>query len=297
MSQFSKVSILSLGLMGGSLAAALKQRNLAQTIVGWGYREASLEKALVKGYIDSYSLDLAEAVDGAEIVIICSPAKVAETVLLDVVRLASNDTIISDVASVKENLSHVLIDAFGRVPANVVLAHPIAGSENSGIDAANAQLYVDHNVILTPANTSSNQAKQKVTALWQAVGANVSEMPVDEHDRILAGTSHLPHLLAFNMVGALAKLPTSHDVFKYAAGGLRDFTRIAASDPQMWAEIALTNKQAILNMMAMYHAEFQALVQEIETEDEQALIERFRSAKASRDHFSALLSKRHGSGV
>lgn len=291
-----KLVILSLGLMGGSLAAAVKKRGLAKEVVGWGYRSQSLKTAIDMGIIDTYELNLEKAVKGASVVVVCSPTKVAEQLLCEVARIASPTTVITDVASVKTNLAKALEKDFTQVPANIVLAHPIAGSEVSGVKAANADLFVNHNIIITPTEKTAPSALKTVADLWRSVDAEVVKMSISEHDKVLAGTSHLPHMLAFNMVGALSKLPTSLDVYKYAAGGFRDFTRIAASDPQMWTEIAVTNKTAILDMLSLYKQELDDLSTEIEADDETALISRFASAKASRDYFSTLLQKRQKNG-
>lgn len=290
---FGKIVILGVGLMGGSLAAALKQRQLASEIVGWGYREQSLRQAATMGIIDSWTLDLDVALDKAEIVVVCSPSRVAETLICEVAAKVPGSTAVTDVASVKANLQLALCCRFGAMPGNIVLAHPIAGSERSGVAAADPNLYVDHSIILTSDTKTDATALRKVTALWRGVGGVIETMTPSEHDQILAGTSHLPHLLAFNMISALAKLPTSHDVFKFAAGGLRDFTRIAASDPQMWAEIALANKDAILNMLSMFEGELSSLSQDIQSDDIDALLARFGAAKASRDYFSTVLASRH----
>lgn len=288
-----KLLIVSLGLMGGSLAAAIKKRHYAKQILAWGRREASLQQGLELGIIDSYDLDLEHAAADADLIVVCSPTQVAESLLVRVIEAAPSSAVITDVASVKGNLAAALINHFGEMPANVVLGHPIAGAERSGVLASNADLYVNHRVILTPDQNSSTQAIATVTGLWQACEAEVVSMPVADHDQILAGTSHLPHVLAYNMIGALAKLPSRHDVFKFAAGGLRDFTRIAASDPQMWTEIALSNKAAILELLALYKQELSQLTQFIETDDTAGLMQSFQEAKASRDYFSELLEQQH----
>ena len=286
----NKVTIASLGLIGGSLAAALRQRQLASTVTAWGPREGSLKQGMIQGLIDSYSLNLAEAVAEADLVVVCSPTQSAEPILIDVLKTVAATTIVSDVASVKGNLVAALQAEFGEVPANVVLAHPIAGSERSGVTAADPNLFVGHKVILSPNSHTNHTAVATLSRLYAALGAVVEQMTVSDHDRILAGTSHLPHILAFNMVGALSKLPGQYDVYKYAAGGLRDFTRIAASDPQMWAEIALANKSAILEVLACYQQELAALMADIEADDGSQLQTRFAEAKAARDHFTRILA-------
>jgi len=288
-----KLAILSLGLMGGSLAAALKRANYAEHIVAWGRREASLQQGLALGIVDSITLSLDEAVKDADVVVVCSPTQVAEGLLIDIVPKVKTGAIITDVASVKGNLERALIQKFGEMPSNVVLGHPIAGAENSGVGAAKADLFDKHRIILTPSDNSALSAVTALCDMWQACGAEVETMTTAEHDAILAGTSHLPHLLAYTMVGTLADLPTSHDVFKFAAGGLRDFSRIAASDPQMWTEISLSNKNAILGLIQAFQSQLSDLTTFIENDDDNALMTTFAHAKSSRDYFSSLLEQQH----
>ena len=285
-----KLAILGLGLMGGSLAASLKRTGYARHIVAWGRSEKSLVDGLSLGVIDDWTLDLVEAVTDADVVVVCSPSQVAEKLIVKVIGLAADTTVITDVASVKGNIRAAITAACGSMPSNVVLGHPIAGAEKSGVHAAKADLFDRHCIILTPEPNSDQQSVDTLTAMWQACCATVATMSVDDHDQILAGTSHLPHMLAYSMIGLLAKLPTSHDVFKYAAGGLRDFTRIAASDPQMWTEIALSNKSAILGLLASYQAELASLEKMIDAGDVDGLMANFKEAKASRDYFSELLA-------
>lgn len=286
----AKLAILGLGLMGGSLAASLKRTGYAEHIVAWGRSEKSLVDGMALGLIDSWTLDLQAAVDGADVIVVCSPSQVAEKLIVQVINLAASSAVITDVASVKGNIRAAITEACGAVPNNVVLGHPIAGAEKSGVHAAKADLFDRHCIILTPEPNSDAQCVQTLSDMWEACDASVAMMSVDDHDQILAGTSHLPHMLAYAMIGVLAKLPTSHDVFKYAAGGLRDFTRIAASDPQMWTEIALSNKSAILALLQMYQAELASLEKKIESDDVDGLMADFKESKSSRDYFSELLA-------
>ncbi len=291
MSTVNRVTILAVGLIGGSLAKALKQANFAGEIVGWGRRQSSLEKALQLGAVDRYSLDLAEAVDGADIIVVATPTLFAEKVLAQLAELVKENTVITDVASAKGNILAAAERAFGRVPPNLVLGHPIAGSEQSGVAAARADLFVNHKVILTPTEQTSLGALQLVTEMWEATGAELSSMPVAEHDDLLAATSHLPHVLAFALVDALAGQQEHRDIFRFAAGGFRDFTRIASSDPTMWQEIALANRDSILKMLDVFSDKLGELRSAIDDSDGEAIIACFERAKGARDQVAGMLEK------
>lgn len=282
----NKLVIIGLGLMGGSLAKALKEQGAVGEVVATGRREESLKKGLQAGVIDSYSLNLAEAVKNADVVIIATPTLVAEQVLADLAPLITEQMIVSDVASVKGNIQRAAERIFTAVPKNLVLAHPVAGSEQSGVDAARADLYAKHRVILTPLENTDAKAVSVIRAMWQACGAEVVAMPVAEHDAVLAATSHLPHVLAYALVDALAQNGAAEDIFRFAAGGFRDFTRIASSDPQMWHDIVLANQEAVLGGIDGYISHLQGLRESIASRDGEAIYQCFDRAKKARDdHF------------
>lgn len=296
----NRIALLAVGLIGGSLAMAIKANGYRGEVVGWGRREPSLQKAVELGVIDRYSLDLAEAVQGADVIVIATPTLIAESMLAQLAELSRQgkldaDAIITDVASVKGNLLAAAQDAFGEVPANLVLGHPIAGSEKSGVEAAQAELFVNHRVILTPTAETSAEALQTVNALWQSTGAEVVEMSVAEHDNVLAATSHLPHVLAYSLVDALAGSPEKQDIFRFAAGGFRDFTRIASSDPVMWRDITLANQQALLATIDLFTENLADLRQAIAGADSEAIIATFERAKTARDGFAAMLARQNQS--
>jgi prephenate dehydrogenase len=296
--QINRIAILAVGLIGGSLAQALKAQGFSGEVVGWGRRQASLQKALQLGVIDRFSLDLAAAVEKADVVVIATPTLIAADMMQQLAELTrqgklSAEAIITDVASVKGSLLSAAVDAFGEVPANLVLGHPIAGSEKSGVEAAKADLFVNHRVILTPTAETNPAALQTITELWQATGAEVVQMSVDEHDNVLAATSHLPHVLAFSLVDALAGSPQQQQIFRFAAGGFRDFTRIASSDPTMWRDISLANSEAILAAIDRFSDNLADLRKDIEQADSGAIMDRFERAKAARDNFAELLAKQN----
>lgn len=294
----NRISILAVGLIGGSLALALRSKGFAGEIVGWGRTENSLEKALELGVIDRFSLDLEEATSGADVIVVATPTLIAEKVIQQLAVLVkqgllSEKVIITDVASVKGNLLSAARKAFGKVPANLVLAHPIAGSEQSGVEAAFAELFVDHRVIITPVEETSPEAIDAVKSLWQSTGAEVVEMPVADHDKVLAATSHLPHMLAFALVDALASSSSKQDIFKFAAGGFRDFTRIASSDPAMWRDIALANSDAVVEAIDSFSEHLGLLRAAVVEADSDTLSTVFSRAKASRDEYIDVRYKNH----
>lgn len=295
MASVNRITILALGLIGGSLALAVKKSGFAGELVAWGPREASLKKGMELGVIDRYSLDMAEAIEGADIVVIATPTRIAEQVLSQLAALVGEDTIITDVASVKGNLLVAAEKAFGKVPGNLVLGHPIAGSEKSGVEAAKADLFVNHRVILTPTEATSLGALQTVTEMWESTGAELTSMDVAEHDEVLAATSHLPHILAYALVDALAGTEDTRDIFRFAAGGFRDFTRIASSDPTMWQEICLANSGAILKMIDLFSAQLNHLRTAIDEGDGETIMASFERAKSARDHFAGMLERQNQS--
>ena len=287
----NQITILAPGLIGGSLAKALKANGFTGEVVGWGRRESSLNKALALGVIDRYSLDLNQAISGADIIVIATPTLIAAQMLKQLAPLVNKEVIITDVASVKGNLLNVAKQAFGAVPANLVLGHPIAGSEKSGVAAAKADLFVNHRVIVTPTEQTDPQALQTVKSLWQSVGAELVEMPVNEHDKVLAATSHLPHILAYTLVDALAGNPEQQNIFRFAAGGFRDFTRIASSDPTMWHEISLANRDALLTIIDEFSAQLATVREAIAAGDSENILGCFNRAKAARDKFAQMLQQ------
>ena len=289
--QFGRLVILGLGLIGGSLAKSLKARGAVSEVVGWGHRESSLQTGLQLGVIDRYSLDLTEAVRGADVVVIATPTLIAEQMLAQLAPIIEPQTLITDVASVKGNLLRAAQRVFGAAPANLVLAHPIAGSERSGVSAANGDLFLHHRVILTPTAETSGAALERIRAMWEVTGAEVLEMEVEEHDRVLAATSHLPHVLAYALVDALAGDPAQRDIFRFAAGGFRDFTRIAASDPTMWRDIAIANRPALLATIDQFSSHLEALRTAIDRADGTSIMATFARAKEARDEFSELLRR------
>lgn len=293
------VVIIGLGLIGGSLARALRASGFCQHFIGYGHREPSLLRGVELGVIDEFTLDLDEALERADIVVICTPTITASTILEQILpKLAALDgaPVITDAASVKGNLlATALRCSGGSMPPQLVLGHPIAGSEHSGVEASTADLYVDHRVILTPVEGNDPAAIALVRAMWASTGAEVVDMSVEQHDTVLAATSHLPHVLAYTLVDALAKSSQGEEIFRFAAGGFRDFTRIASSDPVMWRDISIANKTALLQAIDGFSDHLAMLREAVDADDADTLLDTFAQAKQARDAFAKRLEQGDGS--
>lgn len=281
-----RLCIIGVGLIGGSLALALKKAGYCRTVIGIGRRAENLELALKKKIINEASHDFS-VVKGADVVVLATPVGSIEKVCREIAAYLDPSAVLTDVGSVKKAVVRQVQSAFGRLPPNFVPGHPIAGNENSGAGAAISRLFAHRRVLLTPAKTTSKDALDRVREMWQAAGALVEILSIEQHDRVLAMSSHLPHMLAFGLVDSLARQEESEKFFRYAAGGFRDFTRIASSDPVMWRDICLYNREALLNAMDSYQNDLAELRLAIETGDAAALQSVFSRAKAARDHFVA----------
>lgn len=285
-----RVLVVGLGLIGGSFARALRSRGIVREVVGYDRNldEAALGVRL--GVIDRAADDLSEAVGEADLVMLAVPVKVMESVLAAIEPHLKPHTLLTDVGSTKANLVAAARSIFAVMPATFVPGHPIAGAEKSGVRASDADLFERHKVILTPLPETDSNATLQIARLWQAIGAEVLQMDVDRHDQVLAATSHLPHMLAFSLVDTLAHEEENTDIFRYAAGGFRDFTRIAASDPVMWHDVCLANRDALLKQMDQFTAGLDRLRQAIVAGDSQSLLGIFTRAKVAREHFTRMLS-------
>lgn len=286
-----KTLIIGLGLIGGSLAKALRLNRQCGQIIGYDRDPGEALAGLSAGVIDVAAESLVDAVSEADLIVLAVPVKAMETVLVDIAPFISEDTLITDVGSTKANVVEAATRVFSTIPAGFVPGHPIAGSEKSGVAAADDTLFQKHKVILTPLAESSSDAVKVLTSMWESTGAEVLVMTVDKHDEVLAATSHLPHMLAFSLVDTLAQEQDNNtDIFRYAAGGFRDFTRIAGSDPTMWHDICLANKDALLAQLDRYTAGLANLRAAIECGDSETMLGTFTRARAAREHFSRILS-------
>ena len=281
-----RLCIIGVGLIGGSLARALRVADYCTEIVGAGRSAAHLQTAVDLGVIDRFDTDLAKAVEGADMVVVCVPLGAMEKVFAAIRPALAPDAIVTDAGSAKASVVEAARKAFGVVPPWLVPGHPIAGTEQSGVEASFAELYRGRRVILTPLDETDGKAVAAVRAMWEAAGAEVDILSVEQHDRVLAATSHLPHLLAYALVDSLARMGEHDEIFRYAAGGFRDFSRIAASDPVMWRDICLANREAVLEMMEGFMNDFEVLARAIREGDGDALLEVFHRAKAERDKYA-----------
>jgi prephenate dehydrogenase len=272
-------------LIGGSLARALRAADAVGEVVGCGRSAANLKRAVELGVIDRYTHDPGEAVSSADMVFLAVPLGAMEGVFSAMRHHLDSDAVITDGGSVKGQVVAAARAAFGHVPPRLVPGHPIAGTEHSGVDASFAGLYRNRRVILTPLAETSADAVDKVRRMWEACGADVSCMAVAHHDEVLAATSHLPHMLAFGLVDALARMRENDEIFRYAAGGFRDFTRIASSNPVMWRDICIANREALGAMLADFSNEMADLADAIRRGDGDHLLEIFERAKDARDRY------------
>jgi prephenate dehydrogenase len=286
MTMIKQLTIIGVGLIGGSLARALREACMVNEIVGCGLDKDHLQQAIDLGVINKYETDVAKAVAGSDVVVVAVPVGAMENIFRQIKTAVSGQTIITDVGSTKGSVIHAIRAAYGSVPANFVPGHPIAGTEKSGVAASFAGLFHHRRVVLTPLENTDKSAVTLVRKMWEATGAVVSQMDVKHHDDVLAATSHLPHLLAFALVDTLAALDEKAEIFQYAAGGFRDFTRIASSDPQMWHDICVNNRDAILQVLQRFQLDLEKLGKAIANNDSDYILDVFKRAKASRDQFS-----------
>ena len=283
---FNRVVIIGLGLIGSSLARAMRQRRLCNEIVGCARSDATLDLGLELGVIDRAEKDPAKAVQNADLIMLAMPIGATGKVLDQIANHVSPETVITDAGSVKGSVIEAARKSFGVVPPRFIPGHPIAGSERSGVEAGHADLYVNHKVILTPLDSADADAVELVSLLWRSVGAEVVIMDADYHDQVLAATSHLPHLLAFSLVDTLAGEEGKREIFNYAAGGFRDFTRIASSDPVMWRDIFLANRDATVDVLDRFIDGLTTLRGQVLNQDGDELLKAFSRAKSARDYFT-----------
>ena len=279
-----RLCIIGVGLIGGSLARALKQMGEVGEVVGCGRGEVNLQAAVRLGVVDRYDTDPARAVAGADVVVVAVPLGAMEAVLRVIVPQLEPDTVVTDVGSAKSSVIADVERVYGRIPSHFVPGHPIAGTEQSGVEASFATLFQRRRVILTPLAETAAAAHHLVRRMWELTGAEVVDMGVRHHDAVLAATSHLPHLLAYTLVDTLARLDDRAEIFRYAAGGFRDFTRIASSDPKMWHDICVANREQLLEMIALFSADLNRLAEAIRTDDRAAMLAVFQRAKRARDN-------------
>jgi prephenate dehydrogenase len=284
---FKKICIIGVGLIGGSIARAARERGLCQHIVGLG-RESNwenLQKAKQLGVIDEFYFDTKAAVQEADCIVIATPVGAIENIFAALKEHWSQTAVYTDAGSTKGSVIAAATKVFGEVPRNFVPAHPIAGAEHSGVGAAVPDLFINKRLIITPVADTAGSALNKIEAFWTGMGAIVSSMDVVHHDAILAATSHLPHILAYSLVNMLGKKDEQVEIFKFAAGGFKDFTRIASSSPNMWLDICMANREEIIPLIHQLQDCLGSIAQMLETQDSEQLFDTFTYAKQSRQRF------------
>jgi prephenate dehydrogenase len=282
----AKIVVCGVGLIGGSFALAQKSAlagGQELSVVGIGRTRASLEQALQLGVIDEIATDWSTALRDADLVLLGMPVGQMSAVMSALAPHLEPQTIVTDGGSTKSDVVTAARAAFGDKIAQFVPGHPIAGAEKSGVTAAQSDLYRDKRVVLTPLPENSPAAVERVRAAWQLCGAKVSELSADDHDRVFAAVSHLPHLLAFALVHDLAQRPNSDQLFGFAAGGFRDFTRIASSHPEMWRDICVANRHALLAELDAYMNELMRTRVLLAGPDASGLEAMFSTARERRD--------------
>ena len=277
----NKITIVGVGLIGGSLAKALKEKNLAKTVFGYGRDRSRLEEAKKHNIIDDYSTQIEEAVNHADIIVIATPVGTFRIIFSEVKPLIVDNVIISDVGSTKTNIVDIAKEILGDKSQCFVPAHPIAGKEKSGFEASDGNLYIGKKVIITPIEDNSSESIQVIESMWKNVGAEVDFMSPQSHDDLLGMTSHLPHMLAFSLVNYLVDQNPSASI--YAGGGFKDFSRIASGDAVMWRDICLQNKDKIITHLRGYQSTVEELIDAIDQEERDKLELLFATAKKTRD--------------
>nr|WP_181418745.1 bifunctional prephenate dehydrogenase/3-phosphoshikimate 1-carboxyvinyltransferase [Pseudomonas alcaligenes] len=290
--KLGRLVVVGLGLIGGSFAKGMREKGLFDEVVGVDLDAESRRLAVELGVVDRCETELAAACQGASVIQLAVPILAMEKLLGQLAKLELGDAVLTDVGSAKGNVVRAARLAFDGKVARFVPGHPIAGSEQSGVEASNAELFRRHKMILTPQESTDAAALALVDGLWRALGADVEHMEVEHHDQVLAATSHLPHLLAFTLVDSLAKRSENLEIFRYAAGGFRDFTRIAGSDPVMWHDIFLANREAVLRTLDAFRDDLDALRGAVDAGDGHQLLGVFTRARHAREHFSKILARR-----
>jgi prephenate dehydrogenase len=282
-----RLSIIGVGLIGGSLARALRNADAVGEVVGYGRSVANLDEAVQLGVIDEAAANISTAVRDADMVVVAVPIGSMSAVFDEMRDVLAPEAIVTDVGSVKTTVIHDARATLGDRFSDFVAGHPIAGTERSGVAASFAELFEGRRVVLTPEPETNLPAIERVRAMWQIAGAEVINMSAEAHDRILAASSHLPHALSYALVDMIVRMDEHRDIFDCSGGGFRDFTRIAASDPTMWRDICLANRDALLSLLRQYQDDLAVLADAIEKGDGQWLWNTFARAKRAREQLGA----------
>jgi prephenate dehydrogenase len=284
---FERVAVIGVGLIGGSFALALKAAGACAHVVGTGRNPANVKLALERGIIDSIAPDPVAAAHGADLVLLAAPVAQFPKIFREISSVLNPKTVVTDGGSTKRDVIAAAKSGLGRKIAQFVPAHPIAGAEKSGASAASAELFRGKRVILTPLGENTDSSVRKIEAAWSACGARLTRMSAEAHDALLAAVSHLPHLLAYALVHEIAGRENAAELFSLAAGGFRDFTRIASSQPEMWRDICVANRDHLVQELKAYERELGAVRKLLEAGDAAGLEKLFAEARAARDKWIA----------
>lgn len=284
---FKRLCVIGTGLIGGSIARAARAQGLCEEIVAFGREQnlPNLQLAKDLGVIDQFFTDMGQALADADLVIVATPVGSMQGIFELIKPHWQPTTLYSDAGSTKGSVVAAAASVFGHVPDNFVLAHPIAGAEKSGVDASKAELFQNRRLIITPLENTDADLVEKLSMFWRKIGSSVSLMSVEHHDTVLAATSHLPHILAFALVGLLGRKDEQREIFKYAAGGFKDFSRIASSDPTMWQDICLANKREIIPLLQQLKTELTRIEELLADDRTQELFDTFTYARNARQRF------------
>lgn len=278
-----KLAVIGVGLIGSSLSLALRKSGAVGRVSGFGRNRGNLEKGVELGVLDEFGASIAQTVADADMVVVAVPLGAMQSVFAELKDSVSSTAVITDVGSSKASVVEAARAKLGDLLPRFVPGHPIAGTEKTGVEAGFASLYEKRRVILTPVAETDAVAIERVTDMWQQCGAIVENLEVAHHDKVLAATSHLPHMLAYALVHQLSGLNDHEEIFRYAAGGFRDFTRIASSDPVMWRDVCLSNGAALVTLIEQYQVELDRIEAAIRAGDAERLLELFGRAKSQRD--------------
>ncbi len=281
----NKLAIIGTGLIGGSLAQALRKADYASEIIGYGRHPENLQRAVDLGILDIGAVSVSQAVADADMIVLSVPVAAMKELFIEIAKSVPTNAVLTDVGSIKQSIISDASAALGSQFENYVPGHPIAGAELSGAEASYAELFADHRVVLTPVEETSRTAVDKVSAMWVAAGAQVVEMDANSHDEVFAACSHAPHILAYALVDSLVRGDDHETIFSFAAGGFRDFTRIASSDPVMWRDICTGNRDAITRVLKQYRSDLDRIINLIAEGDAAELEEIFKRAKHARDTY------------
>ena len=278
-----KLAIIGVGLIGSSLSLALKQAGAVNQVIGFGRNQQNLARGVELGVLDAFADSIEATVSDADVIVVAVPLGAMRQVFSELSAATRIDAVITDVGSSKGSVVTAARDELGARFSRFVPGHPIAGTEKSGVEAGFPSLYENRRVIITPVQQTDQDAISVIDEMWRHCGAVIEYLDVEHHDKVLAATSHLPHMLAFALVHQLSHLNDHDEIFRYAAGGFRDFTRIASSDPVMWRDVCIANGDALVSLVEQYQQELDRVKAAITAEDADELLKLFSRAKSERD--------------